>query len=131
MSQATAPAPRSWDLALPTSIPLLNSNQRPHWRDKATKTKTIRRAAHALAHHRFGPLGLDRVRITVTVRPGPRTRRLDPHNLQPTAKAMTDGLVDARVIADDDSTRLVAMEFVAGPRHPDGMQVVLTITEVA
>lgn len=42
--------------------------------------------------------------------PVPDVRRRDPHNLAPTLKAVIDGLVDAGVVVDDDSTRVATDE---------------------
>lgn len=122
--------PRSWTLELPPNTVLLTSNQRMPWRPRARLTRDLRRLTWAIATNTIGPVGLDRVRIAATVHPGPRTRRFDPHNWQPSLKAAIDGLVDARVIADDDATRVTEVAFVAGPRAEQRTCLSLTITEV-
>lgn len=119
---------RTITIALP-HMPYLNSNQRLHWAAKARKTKAIREAA-AWATKALRAQPMDQVEITVVVHPK-TNRRFDPHNYQPTAKAAIDGIVDARLIADDDSSRLVSTAFRAGEKDPAGTRITLIVTEVA
>ncbi|MFC7739662.1 hypothetical protein ACFQXA_00090 [Nocardiopsis composta] len=55
------------------------------------------------------------MRITAVVHPK-TNRRFDPHNYQPSVKAMIDGLVDAGLLPDDNSEVLTEVAFVAGRR---------------
>ncbi|WP_435110120.1 hypothetical protein [Nocardiopsis synnemataformans] len=115
-------------VALP-HMPYLNSNQRLHWATKARKTKAIRdTAAWATRALRQAPMAA--VEITAIVHPK-TNRRFDPHNLQPTVKAAIDGIVDAQLIADDDSSRLVSVAFRAGEKDPAGTRIDLIVKEVA
>ncbi|GAA1455225.1 hypothetical protein [Nocardiopsis tropica] len=119
---------RTVTVALP-AMPYLNSNQRLHWATKARKTKAIRdAAAWATEALRQPPMGA--VEITAVIHPK-TNRRFDPHNLQPTVKAAIDGIVDAQLIADDDSSRLVSVAFCAGEKDPSGTRIDLIVKEVA
>lgn len=114
-------------VALPP-MPYLNSNQRLHWATKARRTRAIRdAAAWATKALRQAPMGA--VEITAVIHPK-TNRRFDPHNLQPTVKAAIDGIVDARLIADDDSSRLVSVAFRAGEKDPAGTRIDLIVKEV-
>lgn len=114
-------------VALPP-MSYLNSNQRLHWATKARRTRAIRdAAAWATKALRQAPMGA--VEITAVIHPK-TNRRFDPHNLQPTVKAAIDGIVDARLIADDDSSRLVSVAFRAGEKDPAGTRIDLIVKEV-
>lgn len=89
---------------------VLSSNDRLHWAAKMKRTKTIRALAATTARGR-GCVTAP-VEITCTVQYA-RAGRHDAHNLQPTAKALIDGLVDAGVIADDDDQHVAAVTFRA------------------
>lgn len=119
---------RTVTVALP-HMPYLNSNDRPHWRTRARKTKAIREAA-AWATRALRQAPMAAVEITAVVHPK-TNRRFDPHNLQPTVKAAIDGIVDAQLIADDDSSRLVSVAFRAGEKDPAGTRIDLVVKEVA
>ena len=41
-------------------------------------------------------------------------RKRDPHNWVPSFKAMIDGVVDAKVLPDDDATHLLSFTIVLG-----------------
>lgn len=120
---------RTVTVALPPKLPLLNSNQRLHWATRARRTRLIRETA-AWCTTALGERPMDAVEITAIVHPK-TNRRFDPHNLQPTVKAAIDGIVDARLIADDDATRLVSVAFRAGPKDPAGMRIDLVVKEVS
>jgi len=119
---------RTITVSLP-HMPYLNSNQRLHWATKARRTKAIRDAA-ALITRNLRQAPMDAVEITAVVHPK-TARRFDPHNLQPTVKAAIDGIVDAQLIADDDSSRLVSVAFKAGEKDPTGTRIDLIVKEVA
>ncbi len=96
-----------WTLRLPWSKPPISANDRHHWRKRAYIVAEIRSTVHGLVE--FGPysgltLPLDADHITVGLDYYPRdSRRRDADNLVvPFLKACIDGLVDARVVADDD-----------------------------
>ncbi|WP_329492444.1 hypothetical protein OG618_37355 (plasmid) [Kitasatospora sp. NBC_01246] len=120
--------PRVFVLQLPAALELLNANRPVHWRVRARKVAAIRNAAGWAARHARLP-ALERARVDFVVNPRPGVTRYDPHNWWGSAKAAIDGLVDARVLPDDDSTHLVATE--ARPGVPvKGGRLDLVITEV-
>lgn len=112
-----------------SGLPWLNSNQRLHWATKARKTREIRESAAWWARA-LGEQAMEAVEITAVVHPK-TARRFDPHNWQPTVKAAIDGLVDAGLIADDDSSRLISVTFQAGEKDPGGPRLRLVVKEVA
>ena len=95
----TAETEQTWVLG-PLTGPMLSTNDQMHWRPKAEITRRWRTDARVLAQAANVP-HLERVRIVVEWLP-PDRRRRDPANLALIAKAITDGLVDAAVVADDD-----------------------------
>ncbi|MFC7330781.1 hypothetical protein [Marinactinospora rubrisoli] len=121
------PETRTAVIKLPV-LPLLNSNQRLHWAVRARRTKVIRETAALVTwSKRLAPMS--KVAITAVIHPK-TSRRFDPHNLQPTVKAAIDGLVDAGLVADDDSSRVVSVAFIAGAKDPAGAWVELVVREV-
>ncbi|MDT0302952.1 hypothetical protein [Streptomonospora wellingtoniae] len=118
---------RTVTVALPR-LPRLNSNQRMHWSVWRRRTRLIREtAAWVTTSLREAPM--ERAQITAVIHPKTNAR-FDPHNLQPTVKAAIDGIVDARLLADDDSKRVVSVAFVAGEKDPAGPRIDLIVTEV-
>lgn len=115
-------------VTLPPNLDLLNSNQRLHWATKARRTRTIRDAT-AWTTRALNEKPMSAAKITATIHPK-TNHRFDPHNFQPTVKAMIDGIVDAQLIADDDATRLWSVAFQAGPKNPAGTRINLTVKEV-
>lgn len=77
----------------------LSANQRPHPQVRANKTRWWRQLAKAMCLN-AGLSPLDKVRIEVWYR-FPDNRRREVANLQPTSKAIVDGIVDSGVIPDD------------------------------
>ena len=135
----TAPAvagPRSFTIELPAGLPLLNANRRHHHRVRHDRTKALRAAAMeavsehpelmaALAKAKPGPL-FQRAHILGVMHPA-TARRADPANWYPSFKACVDGLVDAGLLDDDDSTRLVGPDMRLGEKRK-GSQLVLVVT---
>ena len=85
---------------------LLNANDRLHWARKGEKTATLRMLGRNLGQQLDPADG--RKLIVYTLGMLDRRRR-DDANLHPSAKAWTDGLVDAGVLVDDSK------EYVQGP----------------
>ena len=126
----------AYEVRLPVGLPLLSANGREHWRPKAAATRTIRDAAclaaksapglrRALADARGGPV-MERAHVLAVLRPADRRRR-DPANAYPAVKAALDGIVDAGVLADDDSTRVTGPDMRLGTMMR-GSQLVLWLT---
>lgn len=84
----------------------LNANDRLHYRTQNDRTQAWRRAAAAAINAGFHPYHYKRAHITVHYR-FPNNRRREVSNLQPTSKAIVDGLVDANVLPDDDDKHVV------------------------
>lgn len=118
---------RRWTVELEAGLPVLNANQRLHWRVRSARTKRIREQAAWQARLAAVPK-LVRAHIVGEFRP-PDRRRRDVANLYPSFKAAIDGLVDAAVLEDDDDTRLVGPDMRLGTVTAGG-QLVLHITEL-
>ncbi|MCU0082223.1 hypothetical protein [Streptococcus danieliae] len=94
---------------------MLNSNDRPHWTQKAKITARLRhlgaiegRKGKTTTYTKQRPCGL-----VVTVF-SPTKRRMDPPNFYPTVKALVDGLTDAGVWTDDNHEVIKYMTFQYG-----------------
>ena len=104
----------------------INANQRLHHHAKAKLTKAWRESITvALMSGQSLPY-YQRAHIVVSYR-FPNNRRREVSNLQPTSKALVDGLVDCAVIPDDSD------QYVVGPdnrrEYPNGpARVTVTIT---
>ena len=110
--------PRKVTIAIPVmSCGWLSSNQRLHWRKKAHATAMWRgfswQLATAAEHAPFE----NPVRITAIVH-RKTNARADAHNLQPTVKAVIDGVVDSGLLRDDNDQCVVSVSFVAGEKSP-------------
>lgn len=117
-------------VALPAGLALLNANRsrREHWAVVRRAAREIRAAACFVARSQRIPL-LERAHIVYVIHPSPQTRRRDPANWAESAKAAVDGIVDAGVLADDDSTRVVGPDPRLGAPVKGG-QMVLHITSL-
>lgn len=106
----------------------VNDALRMHRQACARLTAEWRRAFWALALEARVPL-LDRVAITVeTHLKG--NRKQDPAASCIAVKGAIDGLVDARVIPDDDGDHMVALTFLPPICGAAVDQLILVITEV-
>lgn len=121
---------RTWTLELPYASPPLRDNDRMHWAKKANITKMLRQAAFVLAVNALPPLPIRADRVSVTLHWQPATnRRRDQLSIAPTLKPLVDGLVDARLISDDDTEHCelsCRIEPVAKPAR-----LWLTITDLS
>ncbi|MFI0156158.1 hypothetical protein [Streptomyces lydicus] len=126
--EPTITRPQSWRIELPTGLFLLNDNQRLHFRTKAKHIDTIRNASCLTARAARIP-HLQRAHIYYVIHPKPGLRRRDPGNWSPSAKAAIDGLVDAGLLPDDDSTRLLGPDPRLGSPIA-GSQLVLVVTDL-
>jgi crossover junction endodeoxyribonuclease RusA len=104
----------------------INLNDRLHHHVKARLTKAWREAARDAILTGFHPDHYTRARIVVAYR-FPNNRRREVANLQPTSKAIVDGLVDANLLPDDSDNEVVGPD---NRRHvPNGSPLVtVTIT---
>lgn len=106
----------------------INANHRDNHYARAKLTKAWRRAAAEAVNDGFNPVHYQRAHIVCTYR-FPDNRRREVQNLQPTSKAICDGLVDALLIPDDSDLHVV------GPDNrrewPNGIpRVTVTITPI-
>lgn len=138
MTTTTSVLLRRFTITLPAGTPLLNSNQRVHFRARAKLTEIIRgasmaacsedpamRAALAAAGDR--PV-LQHAYILGILYPA-TGRRADPANWYPSHKAAIDGLVDAGVLEDDDHTRVIGPDMRIGPVVKGG-RIALHVQEI-
>lgn len=89
-------------LEIPDAI-WLSANQRLHWAEKARRTRWVRALARSAARQ----LPKYSHALVVAWIGYPRSGRADPSNASPLVKAAIDGLVDAGVFPDDDSSHVV------------------------
>lgn len=102
-------------IPLPYLRPPLSANDRMHWAQKARITREIRQTACVLAKHHKAPT-TDRLVVTLHYRPRVQRRR-DSLNLLATLKPLVDGLVDSKIVEDDDHVHVSTPEPVI---HPPG-----------
>lgn len=111
----------------------LSANQRLHWAPKSHRTKSIRSIGWATASAsgmRDANLGTTHVAAFIAY---PRNGRADPANAAPTVKALIDGMVDAGVWADDDSTHILGPTYLRDPKTGTSsyrVRLVLTAQDV-
>jgi hypothetical protein len=106
----------AWAFLVPDTLDLINSNNRSHWAVNYRKARDLRLYGQSAAQRLKIPT-LSQASVTVVVHPGVRTKKFDPSNWAPTAKALMDGMTDARVWVDDDSKHVVAVTYIAGTRR--------------
>lgn len=90
----------------------LTANQREHWAPRSQRVRGWRLAAYQSALRAKLPR-IEYARVICEVN-FTDTRIRDPGNWSPTAKACVDGLVDAGVFDDDDSTRVLGPDMRLG-----------------
>lgn len=118
----------TWRIALPVGTPLINANDRMHPVKQSPYIKAIRNTAWALARQAKLPK-LQRAYIVYVIHPDTKTRRRDPGNWSPSAKAAVDGLVDAGLLPDDNHTHLLGPDPRIGTPIKGG-QLELIITDL-
>ena len=93
----------------------LSANDRLHWAETARRTKWIRAAAYIAARGR-PPIPTPTLVKLVIHRPkGGRLR--DPDNAAPTWKAAIDGIVDAKLLPDDDRHHVLGPVARIAPKN--------------
>jgi hypothetical protein len=92
----------------------INANQRMFFMERSRRTKEWRQLAmvRALAEH-LPYVGYAHIICELLFAD---TRRRDPANWAPTAKACVDGLVDARVFTDDDHKHVTGPDMRIGKK---------------
>jgi len=115
-------------LVLEPPAPFINANDRLHFRAEAKLTAKWRKWTADTVGSQWHPVHYDRAHITIAYR-FKTNRRREVSNLQPTSKAIVDGLVDALLIPDDDDLHVI------GPDNrrewPNGTpRVTVTITPI-
>jgi crossover junction endodeoxyribonuclease RusA len=119
--------PRILRIELPSGLPLLNANDRLHYRERSKRTEKLRsEACKAAKAQPFLPFS--RVRIRCIFR-APDKRRRDVANLYPSFKACIDGLVDAGVFRDDSDKYVSELCLVRGQDSPKKAQLILQVIE--
>lgn len=92
----------------------LSANQRMHWAPKARSTRMLRWAGVSGARAEdIKDLGPTHVAAFIGYL---RNGKADPANAAPTVKALIDGMVDAGVWADDDSTHVIGPTYLRDPK---------------
>lgn len=134
----TDPEARSYIVTLPIGLALINSNESQHPGRRARIVRALRAASaqaavdnqalHAAVQASApGPV-LAHAHIIGVLHPHDRRKR-DPANWYPSFKAAVDGIVDAGVLADDDSTRVIGPDMRIGT-PVRGSQIALHIREI-
>lgn len=106
----------------------ISANGRMHWKERASRTKRLRRRGYFEAR-RNGLLPMRKAVLTAHVQYA-TSGRADPANAYPTVKALVDGLTDFGVLTDDDSKHLPAMTFKRDPGRCKRGWHVITLTLV-
>lgn len=104
---------RSWTAVLPPMEPF-TLNDRVHWAQRYQIEQMWQTAAAYTALQAGAPRGLDRVKVTLAIRP-PDRRRRDRHNFTAMFKPCVDGLVKAGIIPDDTPGHLVSEAITIRP----------------
>lgn len=92
----------------------LSANQTMHWAPRAQRVRGWRLAAYQEAK-KAGIPRIEYARVICELHFTDRRIR-DPANWAPTAKACVDGLVDAGVFDNDDSTRVIGPDMRMGSK---------------
>jgi crossover junction endodeoxyribonuclease RusA len=116
-----------YEIVLPYTKPPLSLNQRLHWAVKAKLVKEVRTATAQLAKQAKIP-PLEAVEITLIYTPK-TARKRDTDNLFATLKPAVDGLVDAGVIADDNTEIVTKLSVLIAPVSKTAPKIVLFLHE--
>lgn len=95
----------------------VTSNDRLHWREKARRVAAVRRRAAVLARQQLTPIdGPVLVACRARFRAG---RGLDSDACAPILKAAIDGMTDAGIWTDDDSTHVGQICYLPSRKDDD------------
>jgi crossover junction endodeoxyribonuclease RusA len=120
--------PRILRIELPPGLPLLNANDRLHYRERSKRTEKLRSEAHKAAKAQSS-FPFRKVRIRCIFR-APDKRRRDVANLYPSFKAVIDGaLVDTKLLPDDSDRYITELCLVRGEDSPKKAQLILQVIE--
>ena len=110
----------------------LSANQRIHWAHRARSTRILREIGRVGALTAHTP-AQDVTHVAAFIGYLTNTKA-DPANAAPTVKALIDGMVDAGVWDDDDSTHVIGPTYLRGPKSPTRdhytVRLVLTPQEI-
>lgn len=105
----------------------LNQERGEHWRNRHNLTSTWRSIASIASNTQMRRVPGDRYPVVIEVIPVVSGKLADAGNHYPTAKAIIDGMRDAKIIVDDDP-RYVAAVLMQAPRSCEkGEQPHLTL----
>jgi len=111
-----------------TRNPMLNANDRDHWRVTSPIRKEWRRRGRGYGNAlRLRNLNLEHARIDYYVNK-PTAGRSDAGNFYPTVKAIVDGLIDAKLLPDDNDNHLNGPYPHQGDKGPYSITIVITPT---
>lgn len=124
----TTTALRTYRIEIPARTVLITSNQRLNRYVQAERVKALRNTGFAMARAAKVP-PMERAHIFYVLHPDTKSRRRDPGNWSPSAKALVDGIVSAGVLPDDNHEHLLGPDPRIGAPVP-GSQLVLYITDL-
>lgn len=107
----------------------LSANKNLHWAPKAERTRGLRRMGKSGA---IGCRSFDVCHVAAFIG-YPRNGKADPANAAPTVKALIDGMTDAGIWEDDDSTHVIGPTYLRDPKTSDGnysVRLVLTDQDI-
>lgn len=96
----------------------LSANQRMHWAPKAKRTAYLRALGKVYAQVAWDAIPQHDVTHVAAFIGYLRNGTADPANAAPTVKALIDGMTDAGVWADDDSTHVIGPTYLRDPKSP-------------
>ena len=108
----------------------LSPNSRASWPVKAKAAKELRILTGIYAKQQSRPLDLKQVAVMLQIRCKTPNQRRDIDNYQARLKSFFDGLVDARIIADDSWRVLRSIAWADPPFVAGDDAIVLEIQEV-
>ena len=128
MTTPLAPEPPVYKIEFPAGTKLLNANVNLHWAKERPIKKNLRSTACWLARAAKIP-AMQRARMVGVFEP-PDRRKRDAANWAPSWKAVVDGVVDAKVLPDDNYKYLEGPYPQLGEAHLKG-RLVLDIYDLS
>ena len=107
MTELTFTIPADW---------WLSANDRMHWAPKGERTRWLRRLGKSVAITSETPT-FEATHVAAFIG-YLRNGKADPANAAPTVKALIDGMTDAGVWPDDDSTHVLGPTYLRDPKSP-------------